>query len=380
MAIKVKLREKKISNGMKSLYLDFYPAIPHHKTGKPTRREFLNLYIVEMPKNPLDKKHNIEIIKIGESIRQKRENLLNKPEIYNEFEKEQLKIKELGEHCFVEYFRRLANKRNGSNYDNWQSTLKYLVSFTNGSIKFSELNQKTFEDFKDYLLNSKSNRSPKSNLSQNSAASYFNKIKATLKQAFIDGVLQIDLNAKIKPIKPKETRREFLTEEELNKLYKTPFKNELLKRASFFSALTGIRFSDIKKMTWGELVYIEEQGNFIRFTQQKTGSIEEYPINEQAVSFLGTRGESNEPIFKGLIYSAYNNKLLKQWVKEAGINKEITFHCFRHSFATIQLFKGTDYFTISKMLGHKDLKTTQIYTKVVDESKRKASNKIKLDM
>ena len=76
MATKVSLRQKKISKGRKSLYLDFYPPIPHPKTGEPTRREFLGLYIYEKAKTPIDKQHNTETLKIGESIRQKRENFL----------------------------------------------------------------------------------------------------------------------------------------------------------------------------------------------------------------------------------------------------------------------------------------------------------------
>ncbi|MFX7824711.1 phage integrase SAM-like domain-containing protein, partial [Acinetobacter baumannii] len=89
------------------------------------------------------------------------------------------------------------------------------------SLKFSELNEKFCNDFKDFLLTSPSNRSSKKALSQNSAVSYFNKLKASLKQAYKDGYLQIDLNQRIEPIKQAETQRNFLTIEELNKLVKT---------------------------------------------------------------------------------------------------------------------------------------------------------------
>lgn len=379
MATKVKLREKKITNARKSLYLDFYPAIPHPETGEPTRREFLGLYIFEKPKTPFDKQHNTETIKIGESIRQQRENLLNKPEVYSQYEKEQLRIKEAGEKSFIKYFRNLAEKRESSNYGNWISALNYLEKFASKDLKFGELNEKLFEDFKGFLIKTKSSRSSKSNLSQNSAVSYFNKIKAALREAYKDGFLQTDLNAKIKPIKVEETRRGYLTLEELNKLVKTPCNNPLLKRAALFSALTGLRFSDIQKMTWSELEYIEGQGYFLKFNQKKTKGVEVLPISEQAYSLLGEPKEPKEKVFEGLEYSAYQNKHLFQWIGAAGITKEITFHSFRHTFATLQLFNGTDIYTISKMLGHKDLKTTQIYAKIVDEAKREASNKIKLD-
>jgi integrase len=379
MIVKVTLRQKKISGGKKSLYLDFYPPIAHHKTGEPTRREFLKLHVFEKPKSPIDKNHNFETLQIAESIRQKRENLLNKPEIYSEYEKEQLRKKEKGDQCFVEYFRKLANKRKASNHDNWVSALNYLNEFTTGSLKFSDLNETFFEDFKEHLLKAKSKRSDKTTLSQNSAVSYFNKVKASLKQAYKDGILDTDLNAKVSQIKTAETRREHLTIEELNKLVKTPCNNDLLKRAALFSALTGLRFSDIEKMVWGEIEYIEGEGYFLNFSQKKTKGIEYYPISEQAVSLLNQKGEPTAKVFEGLKYSAYHNKHLFQWIGAAGISKDITFHCFRHTFATLQLFSGTDIYTVSKMLGHKDLKTTQIYAKIVDDTKRKASDKIKLD-
>jgi len=385
MAIKVKLRQKSISKGRQSLYLDFYPAIPHPKTGEPTRREFLGLYIFDKTKTPIDKLHNTETIKIAESIRQKRENFLNKPEIYDQFEKEQLRVKELGEQCFIEYFRKLANKRKASNHDNWVSALNYLETFTNGKLKFTDLNEKFLEDFKEHLLTTKSKRSNKSTLAQNSAVSYFNKVKAALKQAYKDGVLQEDLNIKVKPIKAAETRREYLTLEELNKLAITPCNSALLKSAALFSALTGLRFSDIHKMTWKEFEYVDGQGYYLNFDQKKTKGVEVLPISEQAYSFTG--GKENPKympqdmkVFEGLKYSAYLNKHLFQWIGAAGITKDITFHCFRHTYATLQLFNGTDIYTVSKMLGHKDLKTTQIYVKIVDNAKRDAANKIILDL
>ena len=379
MAIKVKLRHKPISGNRQSLYLDFYPAIPHPETGELTRREFLGLYLFDKPKNPIDKQHNKETMQLAEQIRQKKENRINKPEIYSGYEKEQLKIKEQGEMNFVEYFKSLADKRKASNHDNWVSAYKYLETFTNGNLKFANLNEKFCNEFKEYLLTTKSNKSSKTTLAQNSAVSYFNKLKAALKQAYKDGYLTADLNSKIEPIKPAETRRNFLTIEELNCLVKTECNNPLLKRAALFSALTGLRFSDIKNLVWGEIHHSVESGYSIHFTQQKTKGVEVLPISEQAYILLGEPKEPNDKVFEGLTYSAYENKHLYQWIGAAGITKDITFHCFRHTFATLQLSKGTDIYTVSKMLGHRELKTTQIYAKIIDQTKREAADKIKLN-
>lgn len=380
MAIKVKLRKKTISKKRHSLYLDFYPPIPHPTTGHLTRREFLGLYTLDKPKNNIDKQHNKDTLQLAEQIRQKRENQLNKPEVYTAYELEQLKLKERGEQNFVEYFKNLANKRKSSNHDNWIAAYKFLEAFTKGALKFADLNERFCSDFKEHLLTAKSNKSLKTMLSQNSAASYFNKFRAALKQAYKEGYLYVDINARIEPIKETETQRNFLTIEELNSLVKTECNNPLLKRAALFSALTGLRFSDIQKMVWSEIHYSKEQGYFIQFTQQKTKGVEVLPISEQAYGLLGEPRQQGEKVFEGLTYSAYENKHLYQWIGAAGITKDITFHCFRHTFATLQLSKGTDIYTVSKMLGHRELKTTQIYAKIVDKMKREAADKIKLDL
>lgn len=378
MAIKVTVRQKAISKGRQSLFLDFYPPTADPETGKETRREFLGIYILDKPKTPLEKKANKEALALSETIAQKRHNELNKPEIYTEFEKEQLRVSRQGQKDFVEYFTKLANKRKNSNHDNWMSALNYINDFTGGTLRFADLNQELCNEFRNYLLTAKSKRSDKTYLAQNSALSYFNKFKAALKQAYKEGYLKTDLNSQVEGIKPAETHRDFLTIEELNSLVKTPCNNPIMKRAALFSALTGLRFSDIEKLKWRELEFVEGQGYFIKFEQKKTKGAEVMPISEQAFDLLGEVSEPNKKVFDGLKYSAYHNKHLFQWIGAAGITKDITFHCFRHTYAILQLANGTDIYTVSKMLGHRDLKTTQIYAKVIDKTKREAADKIKL--
>lgn len=411
MTTKVKLRTKPISGNRQSLYLDFYPAITNPETGELTRREFLGLMLINeieheeqkylanngkpqirivpvvdkkgQPKkaklSPIDKNHNKGTLQLAEQIRQKRDNQLNKPEIYTGYERDQLKIREQGEQSFVKYFKELADKRKASNHDNWVSAFHYLQRFTNANLKFSDLSETFLRDFSEYLLTSPSNRSSKKTLSQNSAVSYFNKVKAALKQAYKDGYLQTDLNAKTQPIKQAETQRKFLTIEELNRLVKTECTLPILKQAALFSALTGLRFSDLAKLIWAEIEKIKGQGYFIHFKQQKTKGVEVLPISEQAYSLLGESKKPTDRVFQGLHYSAHTNHHLFKWLVKAGITKDITFHCFRHTFATLQLSKGTDIYTLSKMLGHRELKTTQVYAKIIDQTKRDAANKIQLD-
>lgn len=200
-----------------------------------------------------------------------------------------------------------------------------------------------------------------------------------MKQTFVDGYLTIDLAAKVKGIPEQESRREHLTLDELNMLAQTPCDNPIIKRAALFSALTGIRHVDIKKMKWREIV---KEGDHYRinFTQQKTKGVEYTPISAQANQLCGERLDDNRLVFEGLPDPSWISKPLERWVKAAGITKHITFHCCRHTFATLQFSNWTDIYTVSKMLGHTNVRTTQIYTKVVDEKKEIAADAIQLNL
>ena len=194
-------------------------------------------------------------------------------------------------------------------------------------------------------------------------------------------------------IKPGEPEREFLTYEELQAVAKAECEIPLLKTAFLFSAMTGLRWSDVQKLVWSEVQHSKEVGYYIRFRQKKTKGAETLPISEQAFGLLGERGNpedrvfiglkysaAEDRVFIGLKYSAWHNLKLQQWVMRGGVTKTITFHCARHTYATLQLTLGTDIYTVSKLLGHKDLKTTQIYAKIIDDKKKVAANKIVLDL
>ena len=109
-------------------------------------------------------------------------------------------------------------------------------------------------------------------------------------------------------------------------------------------------------MKWGEIE--EKDGKFtLKYTIQKTGKYDELPISEQAMQLCGERRKPDDLVFESLVYSAYANKALAQWLGAAGITRNATFHCFRHTFATLQLASGTQITTIQKMLGHKNIGT-----------------------
>jgi len=136
-----------------------------------------------------------------------------------------------------------------------------------------------------------------------------------------------------------------------------------------------LRISDILELSWENIIKSHDNGYCVRIITIKTGKQIILPINNEALELCGER--SIGKVFKGLSKSMTHFPL-KKWILQAGITKNITFNCFRHTFATLQLYLGTDIYTVSKMLAHKNISTTQIYANIIDEKKREAANKISL--
>ncbi|KAA6441225.1 site-specific integrase [Dyadobacter flavalbus] len=369
----VKLREKALADGRLSLYLDYYPAIYIPETGKETRREFLKIYLYDKPSNSAQKEYNRISKAKAESIRSEREIQF----INQNFDfADRLNSKR----DFLAYFKQQMIKRNKSkgNYDNWYGTYKYLLLYTRGKCIFGQVDEKFCEGFKTFLATVKSRKSEHSRLSENTKYTYFNKFRACVRDAFMEKLFAVNPILRVKGVPQGESHREFLTLEELKAVYQTECEHPVLKRAAIFSALSGLRWSDMIKLTWKEVQHSEMDGYFIRFTQQKTKGAETLHISDQAFEQMGEREDDKERVFKGLKYSAHTNLQLARWIMNAGITKKITFHCFRHTYATLQLTLGTDIYTVSKLLGHRHLKTTEIYTKVIDKKKMEAASRIKL--
>jgi integrase len=351
---------------MSSLYLTY--QMPRQKT----KYEWLKLYLFENPKTNLEKEHNKETLKLAESIRAKR--LLDVQTTRNGFTSS-----ERGKISFLDYFSQLSEKKtdiSSGNGGNWKSTYEHLKEYCKGmDCTLESIDEQFLEGFKEYLMKDVCRRG-KGKLHVNSALSYYNKVRAALREAFMNKLIKENPCARVKGIKGAETHRQFLTFEELKKLVATPCENELLRKAFLFSALTGLRYSDVRALTWRKISCSEASGWVIEYTQKKTKRSEVLPISEQAIRILGDRLPADREIFDGLIYHSWMNQQLQNWVDDAGIHKKITFHCARHSFATLQLSNNTDIYTVSKLLGHRHLKTTEIYAKVIDRKKIEAVSRM----
>ena len=302
--------------------------------------------------------------------------------LFSDSEAEQAQQLERSQQDFIAYFDKITItnhiKSSSAIVVNWRRVSALLKIYTDGAtIPFANINLKMLEDFKRFLLSAPQGGGKPGTISQTTASTYFSILKAALKQAFVDEYLTTDLAAKVKNIPPNNVRRNYLTETELNQLANTPCDIPVLKRAALFSALTGLRHCDIQKLRWSE---VQRDGDSYRlnFTQQKTKEVEYMPISEQAYKLCGEPKEPRRLVFEDLTDAAWISKPLKRWLDAAGITRKITFHCFRHTFATLQLANGTDIYTVSKMLGHTNVKTTQIYAKVVNQKKEQAANAIKI--
>jgi integrase len=372
----VTLRNKKIANDKLSLYLDYYPAIINSKTGKETRREFLKLKIYANPKNDLEKLHNKETIEFAELIRAKRLIQVHNKE-YGFKDNANFNVN------FVAFYDTIIddymNKGNYNNYLTWRASLKYFIVFAGNKLHTHQLSLLHVKKYREFLLKTKNLRTKKDRLKINTASSYYKKFIFVLKQAYKQNFILTNLALHVDYIKEEETHREYLTEEELGVLWKTKLENEKIKHMAIFSALTGLRFGDIINLTWGKIYRDTHQGFYVQLTEQKTRNVNNHPISDTAYNILKKQSTETGSIFIDIKYSQISRPL-KKWIEDAGIHKKISFHNFRHSYATLQLANGTDIYTVSKLLGHKNISTTQIYTKVMDKNKVEAANRINLNL
>jgi len=251
-----------------SLYLMYY-----YGSNKKREYEFLDLFLYYKPNSALQKQHNKETLLLAESI--KAQKLLDYQSTSHGFIS-----KVRGQISFLKFFDAEVQKRSSSygNYGNWQSALKHLTAYCNGyDIPLEKVDDAFLEGFRQYLLGK--NKSVKRNggqLSQNSALSYFNKVRAALKEAYNCKMIKDNPVSRVKCIKEEETHREYLTFDELQCLVKTECEYPIMKTAFIFSALTGLRFSDVQALTWGKIKYDEINGYSIIYIQKKQRELRIY--------------------------------------------------------------------------------------------------------
>jgi integrase len=310
----ITVRQINLKDGvMSSLYLDMYSA----ELSPKRKKESLKLQVYRKPKSTKEREHNKKTLLLAESIRSKK--LLETQHSENGFIH---LINTNDDLNFIAYFEEQTEKRYNSsgNHGNWESTYKHIIKYCGDFVPMKSISGKWIEGFKDYLEHSARTKGNQP-LSQNSKYSYFNKLKACIRQAMKGNLIKYDTSFEVKGFKQGDSVREYLTIEELKLVAQVDCEISQMKTAFLFSALSGLRWSDIQNLIWQDLQHSDESGWFIRFRQKKTKGHETLPLSQQARSLLGDIKDPDERIFKGLKYSAWHNLRLQQWIMKAGITK-----------------------------------------------------------
>ena len=201
-------------------------------------------------------------------------------------------------------------------------------------------------------------------------ANYWSTFRASIHTAYRDRKIKENPNGFLERIETIPTDKEHLSQDEVIRLASTPCSAPALKRAFLFSCLTALRKSDIKKLTWEEIQPYGSDGvMYVTTRMQKTKDIVHNPISEEALELIGY-----SPDKRGKVFPDFKDSMtqapLKNWLKDAGITKHISYHCSRHSFACLQLDAGTSIAVVQRYLGHKNVATTEVYAKISDAQKR----------
>lgn len=347
MKTTVKLRVKKLSNGNGSYYLDWFQNGKRHY-------EYLKLYTILSDRpTKAEREANRESLKLAQQIRNQRENqLIAEPEgITPVHKRKQSVITYLGTNA--------ASK--GS-----QMMAEHFREFMNGrELQMQNLTKEHIQQFSEYLTE---------NLNGNTANAYFSKMRTALKRAIAEKVIPADILLDVEAPKKQETIVDFLTADEISQIAQSDL-NPKVKKIFLFSCFCGMRYSDIRNLTWGNIT-----DDFrLKFSQQKTQTsngkqtgITFLPMNPQAIALLGERKDNDIKVFEVPLQQTCD-KALKSIATKLGIKKTLHFHIARHSFGVILLENDVDIYKVSKLLGHKSVQTTiKHYANITDKGAREA--------
>lgn len=365
--MKVSLRKKPISGGRESLYLDIY-------RGNGIRnKEFLGLYLTG------EKKGDRETLRIAEQVRVKRQ---------AGFDAGRLGLTVHSPVTLGEFIRKMAAERDKESTGHYSMALHHVARAGIDRAQLSALSVADCERFKRYLLR----LIDREELLSGSASSYMRAFRTVLRQAYKGGDIAEPLHDRFDGIRCTYRLREFLSIEEARALMVTPY-GEPYRSFILFALLTGLRSGELTALKWEHL-----DGCSLRYYQAKTRKWGRRKISEQAVALIevmqgnvempgtkhlteGSQAKLEKRIADGFIWpwvpdSAHMNRHLRRWVGMAGINRHLTIHCLRHTFATLQLSAGTRIEVVSGLLSHTDIRTTQIYARILDSAIDDAADKV----
>lgn len=379
-----KLGAKILLDGRESLYLDFYLGYEwaiSTKSGKEykrvnTRREYLSLYLWQAPRTPIERQQNKEILELAKKIRFERgQELLESVEGY--------RLKKDRDINFFDYFQNYINNYTKKDIKMLKVALNRFKDFLHCTEEYRKFEKRITPDqitpnmieaYTEYLkIRSKGE----------GAKSIYARFKKVVKNAVKQDIMRKnpcnDITIKVDE---QLLKKEVLSQDEIQRLITTHYDNENpnIRRAFIFCLYCGLRFCDVKDLTFMNVDY---SNKLLKFEQSKTkghsansGVI--IPLNSGLLNLIGKPIDSDNrdtPIFPLPSYEMCL-KALKRWVNRAGIDKHISWHCARHSFAVNILNNGANIKTVASLLGHSGLKHTEKYTRAVDSLKQEAINSL----
>ena len=375
----VRIRFKQLSNGNQSIYLEYYTGDVIRKenyVGGKRKYEFLKLYLIP-ERTREDKAKNETTLALAKAIQSRRiVEVQNDAHGFQNTNKSRVNLLD-----YLENIGKQSAEQGSRNYARTVlNTVRALRLFRGDYIAFRDVDKEFLSEFTDYLR-----QMPKASkygvlktggrLSNNSVVSYYGTLRTAINRAYKEGIITVNPTKEFdfaSKVRQEPSRREYLTLDELKTLINTECRHEIVKRAFLFSCLCGLRVSDIRKLRWCDLQRSSGRVR-IEITMQKTKEPLYLPISDEALKWLPERGEANGSDFIfPLTHEGTVNDTLQHWAKVAGITKHISFHVSRHTHATMMLTLGADLYTVSKLLGHKNIATTQIYAKIVDKKKEEA--------
>lgn len=345
----VTLRKKKNSDGSISLYLDVYKNGKRHK-------EYLKECKLVKASSPTDKADNRNRLALAKKIAVQRAGDLQASD-YNMVAEHKSKVD------LLLYFDGYIGKYNKKDKRNVIGVKNAFADFLKQqkikNLTVKGLTEVMVMDFADYL---------KDKCTGEGACSYFARFKKVLKHAVREKIILVSPAAEVTIKRDDSISKDILTLDEIQLLASTETANEELKQAFLFSCFTGLRWVDVSALQWKHL---DLKNKVLSIIQAKTGLKVTVQLHNSAISLLPEKGKPEEFVYC-LPSHTGAAKTLRAWVKRAGIEKHITWHCARHSFATNLISLKADVTTVSKLLGHNSLKYTQRYTRIADELKRAA--------
>lgn len=364
----VTIRFKKLANGNQSVYLDIY------RNGK-REYEFLKMYLIPEVDNA-SKVANENTMTAVNAIKAQRvmDIANNKAGLQNSNKGRSLLL--------VDYLKAFKEKKvkesQSIGYSQQVQTLINHVESYNAKAVIDDIDRDFCTKFVEHLQTyrwQKKEDGLKRSLSGATICNQITLLNAVINRLVKEGYMWKNPLKDIdnKPKKP-DSNRTYLTVEELKSMINGKCGNESVKGAFLFACFCGLRWSDVCNLKWGNV----EDGNRLNIVMVKTRERLNVPLSAEAKKWMPEKGDKTDEdfVFTFPRYLTTVNSVLKVWAKNSGVEKNVSFHVSRHTFATLNLTAGVDLYTTSKLVGHKSIQTTQIYAKIIDAKKVEAVNKV----